>query len=156
MKWLVLALGGLFFVVACSPKPGDIGRWTPREKIARPSKKPKVERFSYLPPVKGKAIRRGKGVYIKTGCGTFVRAVAPGRVIYVGRDISAYGWVVIVKQEDMFISVYGRLKETWVRNGEKVKSGQVLGRVDRTRNTCLLYYELRNRFGEPVKPTVRW
>ncbi len=72
----------------------------------------------YYAPAKGSVEPRERGFFIRTGCGKFVRAVESGRVIYSGRSVESYGWIVIVSQRDGLVSVYGNMSEAWVRTGE--------------------------------------
>ncbi len=109
----------------------------------------------YYTPLKGSMRKTERGVFIRGRCSDFVRAVESGKVVYSGRDINSYGWVVIVEQEDGFVSVYGKLSKPWVRRGERVRRRQVIGKVGRLKNACGVYYELRNSYGEPVLPVLR-
>lgn len=109
----------------------------------------------YYKPVIGEVVKERRGVFIRSRCGEFVRAVEAGDVIYAGKDLENYGWIVIIRQEDGFVSVYGKLDKPWVRMGERVKSRQVIGRVARGRNGCGLFYELRDSRGEPVEVRMR-
>ncbi|WP_457600720.1 murein hydrolase activator EnvC family protein [Hydrogenivirga sp.] len=140
MKFLVLS----FFILlaSCAPKRSVV-------------EKPKVVKPVYHLPVKGAVYKSGRGVFIKTRCSGFVRAVQSGKVAYSGRDLGNYGWVVIVEQEDGFVSVYGKLGKPWVKSGERVRNRQVIGRVGRVKDACGVYYELRNSTGEPVQPVLR-
>ena len=114
------------------------------------------ERPAYYPPAKGIVKESGRGFFIRTSCGDYVRAVEEGRVVYSGKDLGNYGWVVIVEQKDGLVSVYGKMERPWVRTGERVKVRQVIGKVGKDKGVCGLYYELRDRKGDPVRPHVRW
>ncbi len=109
----------------------------------------------YLAPVSGERLKEGRGLFIRTRCGKFFRAVEGGKVVYVGKDVENFGWVIVVEQWDGFVSVYGKVKKPWVKTGERVKPRQVLGRVGRTRRRCGLYFELRDPVGNPVRPVLR-
>ncbi len=137
---LLLATAALL-IFSCAPK---------KEVSA-----PKIFKPVYSMPVKGKLTPSGRGFLIRTECGSYIRAVAPGKVVYSGRDIGSYGWVVIVRQEDGYTSVYGGLTRSWVRSGEKVRIRQVIGEAGRMRGSCSVYYELRNALGDPVAPVLR-
>jgi septal ring factor EnvC (AmiA/AmiB activator) len=50
-------------------------------------------------------------------------------VLYAGDDLKGYGWVVMVEQEDGYITVYTRAERVFVKKGESVKKSQVLGRL---------------------------
>jgi len=136
---LLLSATVALLIFSCAPK---------REVAA-----PKVP--VYRVPVKGKLIVSGRGFFIRTECGSYIRTVAPGKVVYSGRDIGSYGWVVIVRQEDGYTSVYGGLARSWVRSGERVKIRQVIGEAGKMRGNCGVYYELRNALGDPVAPVLR-
>ena len=116
-------------------------------------KKPEVP--VYLAPVSGERLKQGRGVFIKTRCDEFFRSVGEGKVVYVGKDVENFGWVLMVRQTDGFVAVYGKVKDPWVRMGERVRTRQVLGRVGKTRRGCGLYFELRNLRGDPVRPVLR-
>jgi len=109
----------------------------------------------YHMPVKGEPVLSGRGLFIRAKCGDYVRAVEAGRVVYAGKDIGSYGWVIIVRQDDGYASVYGRLSRRWVFPGERVKRRQIIGEVGRTKGRCGVYYELRNSLGDPVPPVLR-
>jgi murein DD-endopeptidase MepM/ murein hydrolase activator NlpD len=109
----------------------------------------------YYAPVKGERLKEGRGLFIRSRCGAFFRSVGDGRVIYVGKDVENFGWVLLIEHTDGFVSVYGKVKRPWVRTGERVKARQVLGKVGRTRRGCGLYFELRNRRGDPIRPVLR-
>ena len=126
------------------------------QKVEKEKRPPHVKRSLYYPPVMGSVQKFGRGVFIKTGCGKYVRAVEGGRVVYSGRDVGNYGWIVIIEQRDGLVSVYGKMERPWVKTGEKVRVRQVIGKVGRNRGVCGIYYELRNRKGDPVRPVVRW
>ena len=110
---------------------------------------PKVEEKVLL-PVEGNVFGEGRGVFIHSSCKDYARAVKSGRVIYAGRDVRNYGWVIILEHRDGSVSVYGRVGRPWVRTGERVKRRQVLGKVGFYRGRCGVYYELRDRHGIPV------
>jgi septal ring factor EnvC (AmiA/AmiB activator) len=136
-----------------------------REKVRIKPKKERSERrkekparkkvITYLSPLKGKVHREGRGYFISSSCKKFFRAVEAGKAIYVGRDLKAYGWTVIVEQRDGFISVYTRTGELFVSQGEKIRKRQVLGRVGRKKGRCGIYFEVRDGKGRPVKVRLR-
>lgn len=121
------------------------------QKVEKPR-----ELKTYYPPVDGKVQRVERGLLIRTECGKYVRAVEGGKVLYSGKDVGGYGWVVVVEQEDQLLSVYGGMDSSWVKTGERVKVRQVVGKVGKNREGCGLYYELRSREGNPLEPAIRW
>ncbi len=102
-------------------------------------------------PVKGKVERAERGVFIRTSCNEFFRAVEDGKVIYSGNSLRQYDWVVMISQKDGFISVYAKASNSFVKKGETVKKSQVLGKVGRSGDTCGILYELRTEDGSPIR-----
>ncbi len=84
------------------------------------------------------------GVDISAPFGTAVRAADNGAVIFCGR-MRGYGNVVIVRHDDHYATVYGHNEENDVREGERVRRGQIIARVGRTGRTtgCNLHFEIR-------------
>ncbi len=115
------------------------------KRTEKPQEVPKVN-----PPVRGSYERRERGYYIKTPCDAFFRSVEDGTVLYSGDDLKQYAWVIMVEQVDGYISVYARAGSSFVRKGEKVKKGQVLGKVGREENACGILYELRAKDGSSL------
>jgi len=140
MRW-ISPLALLLLLLSCAPK----------KRVEKPVPAKPV----YYMPVRGEPVLSGRGLFIKAKCGEYVRAVEAGRVVYAGKDIGSYGWIIIVHQEDGYASVYGRLSKRWVRPGERVKGRQIIGEVGRAKGSCGVYYELRNSAGDPVPPVLR-
>ncbi|SHK30546.1 peptidoglycan DD-metalloendopeptidase family protein [Thermocrinis minervae] len=96
--------------------------------------------------------KEAKGYWIETSCDEFFRAVEDGQVLYAGNDLKSYGWVLIVKHKDGYMSVYTYASDLLVkRRGEAVKKNQPLGKVGRRDESCGILYELRFPDGSPVK-----
>lgn len=70
-----------------------------------------------------------EGIAIGAPEGTNVRASAAGKVIFIGDHGSNYGNVVIVQNKDPFVTIYAHLSKIKVKQGQQLKSGQVLGEV---------------------------
>lgn len=81
-----------------------------------------------------------------------VRTIASGYVLFAGR-YGGYGKLVTVKHPSGLTSMYGHLSEIRVEVGERLKPGQIIGRVGSTgvSTGCHLHFELR-RDGKPVDP----
>lgn len=75
-----------------------------------------------------------------------VHAVKSGIVLYSGDGLVDYKTLVVIKHPDKVISVYGHLKKSFVKAGQIVKVGEVIG-------TFLnkIYFEMRI-FGKQVDP----
>lgn len=92
------------------------------------------------------------GIDFAAPAGSPIHAVAPGRVISVGRA-GAYGNLVKILHSDGSIGYYAHMKSTNVRPGMTVGRGSVLGRVGSTGNSTgpHLHFEVR-RNGAPTNP----
>ena len=81
-----------------------------------------------------------------------VRTIASGYVVFAGR-YGGYGKLVTVRHPSGLTSMYGHLSEIRVEVGERLKPGQIIGRVGSTgvSTGCHLHFELR-RDGKPLDP----
>ncbi len=82
------------------------------------------------------------GIKIHSAPGTPVAAVDKGEVIFCG-EFRAYGLMIIVDHGGGFCSIYGLLGEVSVEEGQKIKTGQALGRLS-AQGESLLYFEVRS------------
>jgi murein DD-endopeptidase MepM/ murein hydrolase activator NlpD len=84
------------------------------------------------------------GVDISAPRGTPVRAAGDGVVIFCGH-MRGYGNVVIIRHDDHYATVYGHDEINYVREGERVRRDQIIGRVGRTGRTTgsNLHFEVR-------------
>ena len=83
---------------------------------------------------------------------TPVRAPAEGVILYVGED-HRYGKIVVIEHGYGIITLYGRLDEILVGEGEKVSSGRAIAHVGERKATFgpTLHYEVRLG-GIPINP----
>lgn len=106
-------------------------------------------------PVRGKLLARygdpkaggrlrWNGLWIAGSEGEPVRAVARGRVAYVGW-MHAYGLIVVLEHEGGFYSLYGHNQNVAVSIGDWVQSGDLIAAVGATggHQKTGLYFELR-------------
>lgn len=84
----------------------------------------------------------GRGVEIVSKDSNEVRAVAAGRVVYVGQ-LPTYGRVAILDHGDHYFSLLGHLGDFLKKPGEAVIPGEILGTVEPQFGA--LYFELRSR-----------
>lgn len=93
-----------------------------------------------------------RGILIGAKSGSYVRAAAPGAVVYSGDGIRGYGNLIIVKHGKNYLSAYAFNRENLVSVGAYVHRGQPIATVGRNEaGTVALYFEIRNR-GVPVNP----
>lgn len=88
------------------------------------------------------------GVEITGNPGAFVVSSAPGTVKRIG-DMRGYGRYVIISHDERFVTVYSRMGEIRVKEGEKIRSGAVIGRIDDGSRS--IHFQI-GRGGKPVDP----
>jgi murein DD-endopeptidase MepM/ murein hydrolase activator NlpD len=104
----------------------------------------------------GYGARRGggfhQGIDLVAPRGTPVTATADGVVVGAGRE-KRYGKVVMIDHADGWQTRYAHLKRIKVKEGTRVRRGDVVGSVGRSGNASgdHLHYEVR-RHGTPVDP----
>jgi len=96
-----------------------------------------------------------KGIEIRTGEGSKIRAVSSGNVVYADW-LKGYGLVVILDHNNGFFSLYAHASQLLVKDSDRVQVGQVIGETGESGLTDknILYFELR-KGTEPVDP-LRW
>ena len=77
--------------------------------------------------------------------GQKVKAVAPGKVVYSGNGIINYGWMLVIKHDNDYMSIYAHNSALLVKEGDTVKAGQNVATMGGTGNTKRpkLYLEAR-------------
>lgn len=130
----------------------------PRKQVVRKSQSSKL---NWQWPIPGEVIlafsttgRVNKGVDIRGRLGESVAAAADGVVVYAGGGLRGYGKLVIVKHNDHFLSAYGHNRAILVKEGEKVKGGQVVAEIGSSGlDQEMLHFEIR-RDGKPEDPLL--
>ena len=82
-----------------------------------------------------------------------IYAAHEGYVVYVGREYSGYGKMIILQYSDKWATLYAHLNKIEVREGQVVVRGQRIGRMGRTgrvTGTHLHFELLKNKL--PVDP----
>jgi lipoprotein NlpD len=93
-----------------------------------------------------------KGIDIVGNVGQPVLAAAAGKVVYVGSGLRGYGKLVIVKHNDVFLSVYAHNRELLVQQGQQVTRGQKIAEMGNTdADQVKLHFEIR-KDGKPIDP----
>ncbi|MDB5036866.1 MAG: hypothetical protein JWQ35_394 [Bacteriovoracaceae bacterium] len=105
----------------------------------------------------GYGIRGGnfhEGLDIAAPEGAWVRAAAPGRVVYNG-NLHGYGHVMVIYHGDGMASVYAHNSENLKRRGAVIQKGEVIAKVGHTGhangNHC--HFEIR-KDGKPMNPLL--
>jgi len=130
-----------------------------------PTLKP-IEALDQLQLVSGFGIRINpfhKGKYKHQGMdfaaprGTLVQATAPGKIkrVRVSSLLAGYGNYITIDHGNGFTTLYAHLDDLFVRNGEKVSKGQIIGTVGSSGGSMAphLHYEIHLK-GKPVDPVV--
>jgi murein DD-endopeptidase MepM/ murein hydrolase activator NlpD len=130
-----------------------------------PTLKP-IEALDQLQLVSGFGIRINpfhKGKYKHPGMdfaaprGTFIQATAPGKIkrVRVSSLLAGYGNYITIDHGNGFSTLYAHLDDLFVRNGEKVSKGQIIGTVGSSGGSIAphLHYEIHLN-GEQVDPAV--
>jgi septal ring factor EnvC (AmiA/AmiB activator) len=68
------------------------------------------------------------GIDIRAREGSPIRAIARGRVEYAG-GLSGYGNCIIVDHGSGYYSLYARIGDIFVRQGDQVESGDVIAEI---------------------------
>jgi septal ring factor EnvC (AmiA/AmiB activator) len=114
------------------------------------------------PPVRGELIGRpdaqykaAKGVFIRTGEGEQVRAIAQGQVVYADW-MRGFGNLLIVDHGEGFLSIYGNNESLLKQAGDPVTLGEPLAIAGQSggNEQTGLYFELRH-LGKPFDP-IGW
>lgn len=93
---------------------------------------------------------RVPGIAIKASAGDEIRAIASGRVSFVG-PYAGFGTVVIVEAPSGYVYVYGGHGEVEVQPGDAVERGSVLGLVGRSGSETQVHFSVW-RDDTPVDP----
>jgi septal ring factor EnvC (AmiA/AmiB activator) len=93
-----------------------------------------------------------KGIFIKAGEGSDVRAAGAGEVIFADW-MRGFGNLIIVDHGGQYLSIYGNNQSLLKRPGDRVKAGDVIATVGNSGGNehSGLYFELRHQ-GRAIDP----
>lgn len=96
-----------------------------------------------------------KGLFIRTGAGSEVKAVAGGRVVFA-EWMRGFGNLLIIDHGDSYLSIYGNNDSLLKQVGDIVKGGETVATVGNSggNSESGLYFELRHQ-GQPIDP-MKW
>ena len=145
-------------VAAAKPEPPVAAKpEAPPPAAARPDSDGGDERVDWAWPAAGKVVATfngasSKGVDIAGRAGDPVYASAPGKVVYSGEGIPAYGKLVIIRHNGTYLSAYAHNSQILVKEGQSVAKGQKIAEVGSSGSESpRLHFEIR-RLGKPVDP----
>ncbi len=118
-------------------------------------------RRGFVWPVEGRVVKRYTntseekcfGIRISAPLGSEVRAARDGRVVFASDSIPAYGRMVILEHDEGMATCYAHTRRLLVREGDRVRQGQVVAEVGDTLRggVPMLHFEIRRR-GIAVNP----
>lgn len=154
-------------------KPEVVPTPTPEPVQAAPAQKTPIEpevtpevtapvasKSGWSWPTKGRVVSRfvassisgNKGIEIQGALGQPIWATAAGKVVYSGSGVRGYGNLIIIKHNQSYLSAYAYNQRLLVREGDSVKSGQVIAEMGKAETgRVLLHFEIRYN-GQPVDP----
>jgi len=90
--------------------------------------------------------QKWKAVVIAAPGGTRVHAVARGKIEFSGR-YKGYGYMVIIRHDNNYRSIYGYNRSVYKKAGDIVKAGEVIAAVGNTGSIKknALYFEIRKK-----------
>ncbi len=150
-KRLEKLLDSLENVTKNIPQPTGIRFAKLKGKLISPVKGNIFKQFGE--PLIGKL--KWQGILINAKLGNKVQAIADGRVIFA-QWFRHLGLLVIVDHNDSYMSLYAHNQSVYVKTGELVRGGDVIGSVGNSggQKTTGLYFEIRHR-GIPTNP-IPW
>jgi lipoprotein NlpD len=144
-------------VAAARPEPAPGAKPEAPPPAAKPEPDGTDERVDWAWPAAGKVVATfngasSKGVDIAGRAGDPVYASAPGKVVYSGEGIPAYGKLVIIRHNGTYLSAYAHNSQILVKEGQTVAKGQKIAEVGSSGSESpRLHFEIR-RLGKPVDP----
>ena len=107
-------------------------------------------------PARGKIIHGfssgNKGINIAGPSGEAIFSVASGKVVYSGDGLRAYGNLIIIKHNNLYLSAYAHCRSVLVKEGDWVRQGQKIAEMGRSgSDKTMLHFEIR-RAGKPIDP----
>lgn len=96
-----------------------------------------------------------KGIFIRAGNGSEVKAIANGRVVFA-EWMRGFGNLLIIDHGDSYLSIYGNNESLLKQVGDSVRGGENVASVGNSGGNpeTGLYFELRHQ-GQPVDP-MKW
>jgi lipoprotein NlpD len=131
--------------------------------VSKPTKSDKTAKPLKLVwnwPTKGRVVQtfsaaneNRKGIWINGRMGQPVTAAEAGKVVYAGNGLVGYGNLIIIKHDRSYLSAYGYNSKLLVREGDRVKKGDVVAHMGAPNigGQPVLHFEIR-RHGKPINP----
>ena len=132
----------------------------PKKNITNKSQSKSVTTV-WRKPVDGEAVYRfnqgsdekARGIGFKVTSESPVFAVAPGKIVYSGSGLRGYGKLIIVKHDDVYLSVYAHVDRILGLEGQVVAQGQQIAIAGGGREgSSIFHFEVREK-GRPIDPS---
>lgn len=148
------------------PEPQETAAATPPasdEPAAAASPPPSSGSSGFVRPVDAGIARpfsrspgpdRNDGVDFATQAGDPVRAASSGTVALISESLGGLGTIVLIRHDNEYLTVYGRVDDVSVAKGDRVERGQVIAKVADLAppQSPSLHYEVR-RGAESIDPS---
>lgn len=108
-------------IIAQKPKPKSLG-----------FSKPITTKYKITQRYRPAKNRKHKGIDIAGKKGSPIFTVASGRVVYQGRRFSGFGKMILIAHDKEISTIYSHLNKIFVRAGQRVQRGQLIGSMGRT------------------------
>jgi septal ring factor EnvC (AmiA/AmiB activator) len=102
-----------------------------------------IRKFGKNKNAKLNTVTMNYGVDIRTSPQSNIYAVAEG-VVSAIEWIPGFGSVVILTHKDNYRTVYGHIKDISVLEGEKIKGGELIGKVNESLEGNIIHFEIWN------------
>ena len=115
-----------------------------------------AERDRFRWPLRGQVVQpyapgENDGLDIKAPVGEAVHAAADGDCLFAG-ELKPFGQLVLIRHPHGYVTAYGYLSDLLVKQGDKVKRGEIIGKSGDGGGSPRLHFELR-KDSEPIDPT---
>ncbi|MBN2831543.1 MAG: peptidoglycan DD-metalloendopeptidase family protein [Candidatus Omnitrophica bacterium] len=97
----------------------------------------------FIWPLKGRVVSFNKGIKISPYSPQDILASRSGKVVFLGKNFTGLNRAVILDHGDGFFTIYGLSSDVFVKPGESVKRGAVIGRITGSGKDNCLHFEVR-------------
>jgi lipoprotein NlpD len=140
-----------------APAPAPVAKAAPSPEPSAAEPATSGKGFSLAWPTQGDVVTKfgaggSKGIDIAGKQGAPVKAAAPGKVVYAGSGLRAYGQMIIVKHGGDYLTAYAHNSKLLVHEGDTVKQGMTIADMGTGADgKPMLHFEVR-KSGQAVDP----
>lgn len=128
---------------------------------ALPIKNKLIQKENFNWPAQGKIIKnfgkapngiKHKGITLELPAKTKVKAIASGKVVYIGDDIPGFGNTIIIKHYDNWFSTYAHHQGSFINMGDIVEKGEIIAQTaDYPSSQLYLSIKKDRKYVNPLK-----